>query len=320
MTHLFRLTVLVCLVLAIPADLAAVGELDNTQNLAILIDRLETLNDTGELDRLIAEGQRDVEGDQVSADKCFELGLLLVGKALFSQSLQNSRIHWRSAMRCFEKALSLSPRFAEAHALLGHLHMSTMAGERYALDKARSHFQEALKLKPGLAAAREGIRYLALSTADIGEKLKVIQKNLTALTRVTRSGRQFSVLAVRLQDSLKGNDLLTEIKVSDLPGSAIADTLKVMQHLGGVTALQGHPATPKPTISSLIRMIGEINGLIYANITNLQLEFDRMATVLQGREMGTTFTVCIPLEVQIEYTGKQIDTRTFFGKLIYKTE
>lgn len=117
------LLVVLMTIVIFPFGKAAYGELSAGENLEVMLQRLAALNDTGELDRLIAQGKREVAGSQVSAEKCLELGLLLSGKALFGGDKDDLMSSWQEAIQYLKKAIKLSPRLATAHAFLGHLYL-----------------------------------------------------------------------------------------------------------------------------------------------------------------------------------------------------
>ena len=167
---------------------AAYGQLSAGENLEIMLQRLAALNDTGELDRLISEGKREVAGSQVSAEKCLELGVLLSGRALFGRDKDDLMSSWREAIQYLEKAINLSPRLATAHAVLGHLYLCPYLEDDQAFSKSKQHFETALDLDPNESVAKEGMRRVALRSSPIVEKERFFEENLNNLARVTRSG------------------------------------------------------------------------------------------------------------------------------------
>lgn len=320
MKQLLNSIVLLTIAVVLILNAAAHGQISARENLAITIDRLAALNDTGELDRLITEGERKAATSQLTGHEYLELGLLLAGKALFGTEHESGKSCWLKAIKYLEKALNSSPKLAEAHAILGHLYLCPYVEDKEPLRKSKMHFQKALELNPKQTVAKDGMQRIALRSARTHDKLTYIKKNLDDLSRVTRSGRKFSTLSVKIQDSLETCDLSVEIKVADVPGSAIADMFKIMKHMGGVLHIKKLPPTPPRTIHSLIRMTGEISGVIYTNINNLNLELDRVEIVLHGQEKAPTYMVFIPFETLKKHFKREATSKAFFGSMTFKED
>jgi Flp pilus assembly protein TadD len=75
--------------------------------------------------------------------------------ALVGTKIRERQERWADAATCYRRALALRPQDASLHAGLGNA--LARAGET---EAARAAFDEALKLKPDLAAARTGLRAL----------------------------------------------------------------------------------------------------------------------------------------------------------------
>jgi len=296
------------------------SQLPPEENLAITIQRLEALNDTGELDRLISEGRREVGSSQVSAEKCLELGLLLTGKALYGKDLEEAKSLWLDAIHYLEKSLTLSPKLAEPHAVIGHLYLCPYIEDKHALSKSKRHFQRALSLDQNQSIAKEGMRRIALRSSQISEKETYIKHNLNKLSRVTRSGRKFSVLSVEIKDSLQACDLITKLELADVSRSVIIDSVQEMKYMGGVRSPKKQSSKPDKTIGSIIRLIGEVSGLVYANIATHNLELDRIGIVLHSAKEGPVLTIFTPVAKFRRYTNKQISLRQLFGSMSFIDE
>jgi len=299
---------------------AAYGQLSAGENLEIMLQRLAALNDTGELDRLISEGKREVAGSQVSAEKCLELGVLLSGRALFGRDKDDLMSSWREAIQYLEKAINLSPRLATAHAVLGHLYLCPYLEDEQAFSKSKQHFETALDLDPNESVAKEGMRRVALRSSPIVEKERFFEENLNNLARVTRSGKTFSILKVKIRDSLLHCDLMVQVEVSDVSKGAVIDSVEAMKYMGGVAGAKKPASKPSKTISSVIRIVGEVSGVTYSSTGVLNLELDRIGIVLHVPETGPTRTIIVPVTTFEKFTKKQISTRQLFGSMTYLNE
>lgn len=299
---------------------AACGELSAGENLEIVLQRLAALNDTGELDRLIAEGKREVAGAQVSAEKCLELGLLLSGKALFGGDKDDLMSSWQEAIQYLEKAIELSPRLATAHAVLGHLYLCPYLKDAHAFSKARQHFETALDLDPNESVAKEGMRRVALRSSPVVEKERFLEENLNHLARVTQSGRRFSILNVKIKDSLEHCDLMVEVEMSDVCTGDVIDSVEAMKYMGGAADAKKPGSKNSKTVSSVIRAVGEVSGVTYSSTAMLKWDLDRIRIVLHVPDAGPTRTILVPVSAFEKFTKKQISTRQFFGTMTYVNE
>jgi len=298
----------------------ASGQLSSGENLEITLQRLAELNDTGELDRLIAEGRREVAGSQVSAEKCLQLGLLLSGRAIFGRDRDDVMSCWQEAIHYLEKAITLSPGLPTAHAVLGHLYLCPYLDDEQAFSKAKQHFETALDLDPNESVAKEGMRRVALRSSPMVEKERFFEENLDNLARVTQSGRTFSILNVKIRDSPQHCDLMVEVEVSDVSRGAVIDSVEAMKYMGRVAGAKKPASKPSKTISSIIRMVGEVSGVSYSSTGILNLELDRIGIVLHVPDAGPTRTILIPVATFEKFTKKQISTRQLFGTMTYLNE
>jgi hypothetical protein len=299
---------------------AAYGQLSTGENLEIMLQRLAALNDTGELDRLIAEGKREVSGSQVSAEKCLELGLLLSGRALFGRDQEDVMSSWQEAIHYLEKAVTLSPGLATAHAVLGHLYLCPYLEDEQAFGKAKHHFEAALALDPNESVAKEGMRRVTLRSSPMVEKERFFQENLDNLARVTRSGRAFSILNVKIRDSLQHCDLMVEVEMSDVSRAVVIDSVEAMKYMGGVAGAKKPASKRSKTISSIIQVVGEVSGVSYSSTGLMNLELDRIGIVLHVPETGPTRTIFIPVATFEKFTKKQMSTRQLFGTMTFLNE
>lgn len=320
MQQVTRFLTLAATVVILMSSQAVYAQLSAKESLGIVIQKLAALNDTGELDRLISEGKREAAGTEVSAEKCLQLGLLLTGKAIFGKDLEDAKSSWREAIHYLEKAITLSPQLAEAHAVLGHLYLCPYVEDEQGFSKAKRHFGKALQLDPNQSVAKEGMRRIALRSSPVSEKERYFKENLDSLSRVTQSGRRFSILSVKIKDSPQGCDLIAALEVADVSRSNIVDSVEAMKYMGGVPGAKKPPSKPSKTISSIIRMVGEVTGMTYTGIQTLKLDLDRIAIVLHVPDEGPTHTIFIPVATFNQYAKKQISARQFSGTMTYTGE
>jgi len=292
------------------------------ENLKAQIEQLATLHRSGDLDRLIAETEKKAADSAASAEVHFEFGLLLAGRALFGEDIQQGKSYWNRAIRQLEKALEKSPKLAEAHSVLGHLYMCPFVEDKNALSKSREHFQRALEIKPGESVAQEGMRRLSLRSGSTEERRGYIETQLRHLTRATQSGRNFSVLSVKMEDSPLASEVLAEIRVQDVPDTAIIDSVQEMRRVGGLSGARGSQATSHQMVSSIIRMTSEASGVIYSAVRTLGLQAGRVGVILYGRAskrpLRRVLVPCSLLQKLME--GRHVSEREMFGGMIYVDE
>ena len=284
-------------------------------NLEVTIHKLSALNDTGELDRLIEETEQKIKGKTITGKEHFELGLLLFVKMLFDTAKGESL--WMQAIHQVEKAISLSPEMAEAHAILGHLYMCPFIEDREIIKKSKACFEQALRLDPNQIVAKDGMRRIALRSAPVSEKEMNFKKLLGNLSRVTRSGRKFSVLTVKITDSLHGCDLIADLRIEDVSRNDIIDTIKIFKLMGGRSGIKPPPKSQKMVVSSIIRMVGEVQGATYSNYKTIDLDLDRIGinmNIIGEDSIGLIFT---PVDMMKKYNTKKISQKEFFGSMEY---
>lgn len=315
-------TVVIALqLLLLIAGRGAEGEFQSIQgeNLKEQIEQLAALHHSGDLDRLIAETEKKAAGSTASAEIHYEFGTLLAVRALFGTDFQKAAQSWNRAIEELEKALEMSPGFAEAHSVLGHLYMCPYVKDKDALSKAKEHFQKALDIKPDESVAREGMKRLSLRSSSTEERRGHIVTQLRQLARVTQSGRSFSVLSVKIEDSPLASDILAEISVQDVPDVAIVDSVQEMRRAGGLSGAKGSQATSYQMVSSIIRMMSEASGVIYSAVSALGLQADRVGVILYGRAakrpLRRVLVPCALLQKLIQ--GQQVSNRELFGSMIY---
>ena len=287
--------------------------------LAEQINALAALDESGALDRLIAESQTRCARAEVSAQERLELGFMLAAKALFANGMDEAKASWLRAIEQLEKAVTDSPALAEGHSLLGHLYMCPFVEDRNALSKARRHFNKALEIDPSEAAAKEGMHRLALRSASLGAKEQQIKRTLGDLSRATQSGRQFSITAVKIVDSLESCDLNVTIDVTDVGKTAVSDAMGQMRRIGGDTTAGISGRTPNQTVHSLIRMIGEVSGVAYSAIGALDLELDRIRIMIRTDGNTSAGTMLIPLRTFMKMAQGKASEREFFGSIVYES-
>ena len=287
--------------------------------LAEQINALAALDESGELDRLIAECQVRCAKASVSAQERLELGFMLAAKALFADGTDEAKASWLRAIKQLEKATEDTPTLAEAHSLLGHLYMCPFVEDKTALNKARRHFKKALDIDPAEAAAKEGMRRLALRSTSLGAKEQQIKRTLGDLSRATQSGRKFSIMAVKIADSLESCDLNVTLDVEDLGKTAVTDAMGQMRRIGGDATARVSGRTPNQTVHSLIRMIGEVSGVAYSAIGSLDLELDRIRVTTRTDGGKPAGTMLIPLPTFMKMAQGKVSEREFFGSIVYES-
>lgn len=279
------------------------------------IEQFAALQRSGGLDRLIAEAELKAGGSNASAETHFELGLLLAARAMFGTDVREASQSWERSIEKFEQAIRKSPDFANAHSVLGHLYMCPFVKDEDALSRAEEHFQKALRLKPGEPCAREGMKRLALRSSSRKDRKRHIESQLRQLARVTQSGRSFSVLSVRTEDSPLGRAVLAEISVKAVPDAAIVDTVEQMRRLGRLSDSRGPLATSRQMIASIIRMASEASGVIYSATHALGLDADRVGVVLYGAAANRPLrSVRVPCSLfQKLMQGRRLSEQEMFG-------
>jgi len=287
--------------------------------LAEQINTLAALDESGELDRLIAENEMRCAKAAVSAQERLELGFMLAAKALFAGGMDEAKASWLRAIEQLEKAVKDSPTLAGGHSLLGHLYMCPFVEDKNALSKARRHFKKALDIDPNEAAAKEGIQRLALRSASLGAKEQQIKRTLGDLSRATQSGRKFSIAAVKIVDSLESCDLNVTLDLEDIGKTAVADAMGQMRRIGGDATAEISGRTPNQTVHSLIRMIGEVSGVAYSAIGTLDLELDRIRIAIRTDGSTPAGTMLIPLPTFMKMAQGKVSEREFFGSIVYES-
>lgn len=292
------------------------GQSSDGQHLEIMLQRLESLNDTGELDRLIAEGKKLADSPRATAEKCLELSILIYGKILFGNGQKDPMADWKEAIQYLEKAITLSHEFALAHAILGHFYLFPFLKDEQALNKAKNRFQAALDLDPGLNVAKEGMRRIALRSSPLAEKERFFKENLDNLARVTRSGIVFKIQAVKIEDSIQHSEVVVYVAVSNVSRSDIIKSVEAMRYMGRIAGAK-KPERGSKTIGGIIRLVGEVSGLTYSCVSGLDLSLDRMGVVLQLPQKGTVCRLLTPISSFEKRMKKQMTTSQLFGSMTY---
>jgi len=241
----------------------------------------------------------------------------LTGKALFDTNPENAKSFWQEAIHFLERAITLSPQFAEAYAFIGLLYLYPYVDRAQGFSKARQHFERALQLDPNQSIAKEGMRLIALRSSPVSEKERYFKEVLNNLARVTRSGIKFSVLSVEIKDSPLNCDLFAELAVKNVSRRIFTDTVKVMKYLGGIGSLQRSDIEPSDTIGAIIRLVGEVSGMTVSAIYALQIDIDRVGIVFRLTEEGPTCTIFTPTAILLQYKNKRISQKQLFSSMTY---
>jgi len=312
-------TIIVLELLIVPTN--GNSQVVDRENLKSQIERLAVLHQSGEIEDFINAAEERLATSEPNAETYFDLGMLLAVKALFGKDIQQAKFYWNRSINQLEKALELSPMLSEAHSVLGHLYICPFVEDKDALRKSKKHFEEALKLKPGEAVAQEGMKRLAFRSASTEDKKRVILNHLRDLSMVTRSGRKFSVILVKMEDSPLGTVVVSEIKLQDVSDKAIIDCVEEMRRVGGMQNANGASTTSKQIISSIIRMTTEACGVIYGAVHTIGLEAERVGVILQGPSKNVLRRVLVPCSLLEKLTtGQSMSEKELFGSMIYLNE
>ena len=134
---------------------------------------------------------------------------------------------------------------------------------------------------------------------------------------MTRSGRKFTITSVKITDSLYGCDLIADLRIEDVTRNAIVDSIKIMKLMGGRSGIKPPPKSQKMIVSSIIRMIGEVQGATYSNQKMIDLNLDRIGIVMSTSGEDSVGKIFTPVDMMVKYNSKKISPREFFSSMEY---
>jgi tetratricopeptide (TPR) repeat protein len=287
------------------------------ENLLAMIKRLSAMNDIGELDNLIADLENEAGSSNATAETYLQLGVLLSFKSYFSSDKADRNTYLRKGHQYIHRALELSPNLATAHSIMGFHYLYAYLKDGKALSKAKAHFQKALELDPNEPIALDGMHRLALRASPVSQKEQYIKEKLVLLSKATRSGRKYSILSAKFNDSIQSLDFAMDIQVEDVSKDTLVEFIRVMKLMRKENNVTLAPSVSAETLSSVIKMIGEVTGLTYGDMMVYNIELNRIVVVLHVPDEGPICRICTPFEMFKKYYQKQITSRQFFNSLTY---